>query len=102
VLVSGWRSGTFVACRAIALGVRVGRENVERFFDKGWNVVLVQIDSDTIAVKIRGTLWRTCPELRSPAIGAWMKKKGLVPWLKGRPPEMRLTPMGGNRFRLDV
>jgi len=102
VLVSGWKSGKFVARRAVALGVRVGRENVERFFDKDWDVVLIEVESETISVKITRTFWTSCPELRSPAIGTWMRKKGLVPWAKCRPPEMRLTPMGRNRFRLNV
>jgi hypothetical protein len=102
VLVSGWKCGKFVARRAVALGVRVGRENVERFFDKNWSVVLVEIEGDTIPVKITRTFWTTCPELRSRAIGVWMRKKGLVPWPGGRPPEMRLTPQGENRFRLDT
>jgi len=102
VLVSGWKSGKFVAGRAVALGVRVGRENAERSFDKNWSVILIEIESDTIPVKITKTFWTTCPELRSPAIGAWMRKNGLVPWPEGRPPEMQLTPLGTNRFRLDV
>jgi hypothetical protein len=102
VLVTGWKSGKFDGRRAIAFGVRVGRKNVERFFDKDWDVVLVKIESNTVPVKVTGTFWTTCPELRSPAIGAWMKKNGLAPWPESRPPEVRLTPMGRNRFRLTV
>jgi len=102
VLVSGWRSGKFDVRRAVALGIRVGRDNVQRFFDKDWDVVLIEIENDAVPVKITKTFWTTCPELRSPDIGTWMRTKGLVPWPKGRPPEMRLTPIGGNRFRLDV
>ncbi len=95
MLVSGWKSGRFGGHRAAALGVRVGRENVEQFFDKNWDVVLVEIEGDTIPVRVTKTFWTSCPELRNPAIGAWMKKKGLAPWPKGRPPEMRLTHLGG-------
>jgi hypothetical protein len=102
VLVSGWKSGKFVPRRSVALGIRVGLENVERFFDKDWDVVLIKTESVTIPVKITRTFWTTCPELRSPAIGIWMRKKGLPPWPKGRPPEMRLTPIGSNRFQLDL
>ena len=102
MLVSGWKSGKFVTRRAVALGIRIGSENVERFFDKNWDVVLIETEGGTIPVKITGTFWTSCPELRSPAIGIWMRKKGLVPWPKGRPPEMRLIPLGRNRFRLDL
>ena len=102
MLVSGWKSGKFDARRAVALGLRVGRENVERFFGKNWDLVLVQIENQTISMKVTKTFWTTCPELRNPAIGAWMRKKALVPWPNGKPPEMQLIPMGRNRFRLDL
>ena len=102
MLVSGWKSGKFATRQAVAIGVRVGRENVQRFFDKDWDVVLIEIEGDTIPVKITKTFWTTCPELRSPAIRAWMKKKDLVPWPEGKPPEMSLTPLDGNRFRLTL
>jgi len=102
VVVSGWKSGEFVPRRPVALGIRVGRANVERFFDEDWDVAVIEIENEAIPVKITKTFWTTCPELRSPAIGTWLRKKGLVPWPKGRPPEMRLTPMGSNRFRLEM
>jgi hypothetical protein len=100
VLVSGWKSGKFDGRRAVALGVRVGREFANQFFDKRWDAVLVELDDKIVSVRLTKTFWTTCPELRSPAIGAWMKKQGLAPWPKGRPPELRLTPMGRNKFRL--
>lgn len=102
MLVSGWKNGPFHKKRAVALGVRVGRELAERFFPKDWDVVLVEIEGDTFLVKLTKTFWKTCPELRSRAIRDWMRKKGLAPWPEGKPPEMRLTPMGRNRFRLEI
>ena len=102
MLVSGWKSGTFLLRRPVALGIRVGRKNAAEFFQKEWGGVLIQMDDHTIPVRITKTFWSSCPELRSSAIGAWMKRRGLVPWKKGQPPEMRLTPLGGNRFRLDA
>lgn len=89
MVVSDWKSREFVPRRPVALGIRVGRPNVERFFDKHWDVAVIEIENEAIPVKITGTFWTTCPELRSPAIGTWLRKKGLVPWPKGRPPEMR-------------
>lgn len=71
MLVSGWKNGPFHKRRAVALGVRVGREFAARFFDKECDVVLVEIDGETFPVKLTKTFWKTCPELRSPAIGSW-------------------------------
>jgi hypothetical protein len=102
VHVFGWKNGKFNARHPVALGVRVGQENVKRFFDKNSNVILVEVGDEAIQVHLTKTFWTTCPELRSFAIGAWLRKKRLAPWLKGRPPEMRLTPIGKNRFRLDA
>jgi hypothetical protein len=102
MLVTGRKSGKFRGTQAVALGVRIGREFAQRFFDKDWDFVLVEIEGETTPVKITKTFWTTCPELRSPVIGDWMRKKGLAPWPEGKPPEMRLTPMGRNRFRLEV
>jgi hypothetical protein len=102
MLVTGWKNGKFRGSRGLTLGVRVGREFAERFFDKDWDAILIEMEGESVPVKIAGTFWTTCPELRSPAIGTWMRKKGLAPWPEGRPPEMRLTPMGRNRFRLEL
>lgn len=102
MLVSGWKSGNCLPRGSVALGIRVGRKNAAHFFDKEWDGVLIEMDGVTIPVRITKTFWSSCPELRNSGIGAWMKKRCLVPWKKGQPPEMRLTPLGGNRFRLDA
>jgi len=100
--VSGWKSGRFNTRKSVVLGVRIGKDNVTRFFDRRWSVVVLEMDNDRVPVKIGKTFWTTCPELRSPVIGAWLKKRGLAPWPTGKPPEMCLTPAGGNRFRLEA
>jgi hypothetical protein len=64
VVVSGWKSGEFVPRRPVALGIRVGRANVERFFDKHWDVAVIEIENEAIPVKITGTFYT--PASRSP------------------------------------
>lgn len=100
--VAAWKNGKFNARRGVALGVSVGRENVKKFFNKKWDVVVVEVDGMPVVVKPPRAFWTTCPELRSSAIGDWLEKQGLVPWQKGRPPRLVLIPQGGNRFRLAV
>jgi hypothetical protein len=102
MLVHGWKNGRFDGRRPVALGVTVGQQFAEMFFDRSWDAVLVEIDGNAFRVKITNTFWTTCPELRSPEIGAWLRNKGLAPWPKGRPPELRLSPVGIRRFRLDT
>lgn len=102
VEVSGWKNGKFSAGRSVSLGVSVGRVNVQQFFDKKWGAILIKLGETTVQVKLTRRFWTTCPELRSSAIGDWMRRNGLVPWLKGKPPKMSLTPEGGIRFRLSL
>ena len=98
--VSGWKNGKFDNRKPVAIGISVGRKNAERFFDKRWDVVVIQMDGITIPVRITNGFRSKCPELRHPAIADWMKRKGLVPWARGNPPKMFLTHVFGNKFRL--
>jgi len=100
--VSAWKNGRFAPGKPLSLGVSVGRGNAKRFFDKKWAVVLIEFDGTTVPVKLTSGFWAKCPELRSSAIGDWMKRKGLAPWKTGEPPKMSLVPQDGNRFRLSV
>jgi hypothetical protein len=87
-----WRGGTY--------GIRVGRENAERYFSKKWPNIEVDIDGQFHSFRLSGTFWATCPEFRGAVIRDWLTEQGLSPWPKGQPPEVELTPLGGNRFRL--
>ena len=98
--VSGWKNGKFDNRKPVAIGISVGRENANRFFDRQWDVVVIQMDRKTIPVRITKGFWSKCPELRHPAIADWMKRKGFVPWHRGNPPKMFLIHVGGNQFRL--
>jgi hypothetical protein len=100
LIVTGWKKGHFLLRRFVALSLRVRRKHAAQFFAKEWDSILIEMDGATVPVAITKTFWSSCPELRSSAIGAWMKKRGLVPWIKGKPPPMRLTPLEANRFRL--
>ncbi len=100
--VSGWKNGKFGGQRPLSFGIRVGAVSAKKYFDKKWEVVLVEFDGTTVQVNIPKGFWAKCPELRHPAIGDWLRHKGLVNWLKGTPPRMLLTPKGENRFRLSV
>jgi hypothetical protein len=78
----------------------VGRANAKKYFDTAWNTIHVEIDGRAHTFDLHHTFWTTCPEFRGAAIGAWLRAKGLAPWPRGEPPQVELTPLGGNRFRL--
>lgn len=100
--VSAWKGGKFGARCGRTLGVRIGSENAEKYFDKKWKVAMLELDGIPVAVRITRTFWTSCPELRSEYIGDWLRRRGLAPWPKGKPPRMVLKPLGGNRFRLEL
>ena len=55
---------------------------------------------ETVLVSLSESFWRSCPELRSAAIGHWLFRNGLAPWPRGKPSAALLIPAGSNRFSL--
>ncbi len=92
MLVTAWKGGTY--------GIRVGLPNVRQYFRRSWRTIEVEIDSLNRTFRLSRTFWTTCPEFRGKVIGAWLTKNKLAPWPRGKPPQVELVPLGGNRFRL--
>jgi hypothetical protein len=92
--VTGWKSSRVGG----TLGLRVGKENAQRFFPRNWHSVGVELDGQRVIVPITNTFWTSCPELRSPFIRDFLEEHGLAHWRKGRPPKLRLLPRPGNTF----
>ncbi len=89
-----WRGGTF--------GIRVGRKNAEKYFDKKWRNIEVEVNGQFHSFDLPGTFWTTCPEFRGGVIKDWLAEHGLLRWPKGHPPKVELTLLDGNRFRLSL
>jgi hypothetical protein len=96
--VTGWKNSR----KGGTLGLRVGKENASRFFDRKWRSVDVDFSGKVVTIDITDSFWAECPELRDPYIKVFLSNFGLAPWPKGRPPRMQLLPCGGNRFRLSL
>ena len=90
--VTGWKGGTY--------GIRVGKANAEDYFSRDRRTIEVEIDGRFHVFALSDTFWTTCPEFRGAVIGHWLQHNGLAPWPSRRPPELELTPLGNNRFRL--
>jgi hypothetical protein len=87
-----WRGGV--------LGIRVGKANAIKFFDKNSPIAEVDIDGTYFPFALSETFWTTCPEIRGASIGQWLRTRGLDVWLYRHPPEVELIPLGKNRFKL--
>jgi hypothetical protein len=81
-------------------GIRIGKPNRDRYFDRSWPSVKVEIDNVSFEFSLSPGFWRNCPEIRGKPIAEWFRERGLVPWHKGRPPAFELIPLSENCFRL--
>ena len=98
--VSVWKGGS-----AGIHGIRVGRANRDRYFDRSWAEVEVEIDGTVHRFGLMPAFWNKCPEFRDrgePIIRIWLTAQGLISWPKVSPPQLTLEPLGRNRFRLSL
>ena len=66
-----------------------------------WTSVRLEVPGQgTANVALSEPFWRRCSELRSAAIGRWLRETGLAPWPKGRPPTVVVEQLDGNTFRV--
>ena len=104
MIVTAWNNGSWHESGA-GYGVKVDLEDRDRHFVRNCGAVEIEIEgADTPAtVNIdKDSFWnQTCRELISKEIGRWMIESGLAPWPPYNPPELKLTVIGGNRFRLE-
>ena len=87
-------------------GIRIGREDRARYFSKRWRSVQIKIPKrPEITRRLTGSFWGEGSEIRGTDFRDWFEelghvKRGRKKWKRSNPPEFRLTPMDGNRFRL--
>lgn len=98
MIATAWTNGTS------GLGVKISVADRDRYFHREWGAVLVELEgeSEPISCNIdKDSFWSpACRELISAQIGRWLLSRKLAPWVKGSPPKLTLTPLDGNRFRL--
>ncbi|SHI04617.1 hypothetical protein [Desulfofustis glycolicus] len=85
-------------------GIRVGIRNRDRFFNKSWRNIEVDIEGSIYQFKLTPGFWKHCPEFRDsvkPTIREWLEKYNLVGWPKRKPPRFELVQIDNNKFRLE-
>jgi hypothetical protein len=98
--VTAWSNGRPLRTGA-GYGIRLSVGDRDRFFDPDWSDVSVDVaDGEPVLVPLSSSFWRSCPELRSAAIGQWLLRNALAPWPRGAPPTLVLSPAGTRRFHL--
>lgn len=95
---TAWNNGSHRSSGA-GYGLKVSKTDRDQFFDHGWRNVIFDLEGEAQAVApVSESFWRSCTELRSAAIGRWLRGNGLAPWPEGRPPILEVTPKDGSRF----
>ena len=98
MLLQGWHKGR-PSDEPAGYGLRLTPGDRDRNFDSSWTSVDVELEGGTtVAVTLNPSFWRSCPELRSPEIGAWLLASGAAPWPLGDPPSVVVRLIEGNRF----
>ena len=68
--VVGWSNGSPNNETGAGYGIRVSRSNRERYFDRTWLAVKLNIEEQIqVSIDISPSFWRRCIELRSQKIG---------------------------------
>ena len=99
--VVGWNNGSPDNITGAGYGIRISKDNRKKYFKEEWTNVIVDIEGEvTVSVNLTNSFWKKCSELRSSMIGKWMIESKLAPWIKGKPPKMKLYPLESNRFKL--
>lgn len=82
-------------------GVKLSAGDRDRWFQKDWAAIRIQVPGEgTTEVPLSESFWRRCSELRSAAIGRWLRGSGMAPWPKGEPPALTIEHVEGSLFRL--
>jgi len=97
MLATAWNNG------GNQYGIRVGKVNRDRYFNRGWNLIEVDIEGKLYQFVLTSGFWRNCPEFRDsgqPIIQEWLTKHKILTWPKGEPPQVQLISLGNGKFRL--
>jgi len=100
MVVTAWNNGEFRITGA-GYGLRLSSADRSTVFNRQWIHILLDLPNGTsVQIRLSGSFWRKCPELRSAAIGRWLIATSNGRWSRGNPPAFNLLQLGGNHFRV--
>lgn len=104
LIVKAWSNGSPNNQSGSGYGIRISREDRDKYFQKNWESVVLRTDAgNAINIRLSPSFWKSqkpCSELRSAEIGLWLIEYRLAPWQKGKPPTLKLEPTARQEFRL--
>ncbi len=101
MIVTGWNNGAPNNMTGAGYGIRITRQDQERYFKKSWSSITIELeDGESVDIRLSDSFWRKCSELRSAKLGKWMISKSIAPWPSYNPPELKLEPISERKFHL--
>lgn len=82
-------------------GLRVGLQNVRRYFPRHVNRIELQLDHLRIECGLQPNFWRSQPEIHDPRLSLWLTSKNHAEKLRGTPMPFTMIPSGVNSFKLE-
>ncbi len=84
--------------------MKLGQADRDLYLRREWSHIalhLPHLDEPIAVVTGKASMWEGhCRELIHKEIGVWLKKAELFPWLKGKPPKIRLQHLGDTEFQV--
>jgi hypothetical protein len=101
MIVTAWNNGAH-SRNGAGYGFRVTIEDRDEHFKPEWEKIVLEIEGDEqqyeVEINKEGFWGENCREIRSNAIGKWLRQRGMAPWTKGNPPRFVVDPIEENRF----
>ena len=83
MIVVGWNNGSPNNRTGAGYGIRIKREDRDRYFQRRWPFVTIEAGKgNIIKVNLSSSFWKGCTELRSAKIGKWMLDHGFCSMVK--------------------
>jgi hypothetical protein len=86
-------------------GLKIPIADRDKYFDRTRGSVKVVVSDSGAEIEVntnKKSFWSdSCRELISKELGVWLIRRGLAPWPKGSPPQVKVTPLAEGHFRIE-
>ncbi len=102
-IASVWRGSDHNDQTGAGYGISIKLNDRYTIFDRSWGQVELDLSGKVVIVPLLNSFWKGCNELRSKSIGEWLiANKVSLNWPKGSPPDLSLTQVRNNLFKVEL
>ncbi|MBP1581914.1 MAG: hypothetical protein J6A26_05910 [Oscillospiraceae bacterium] len=104
MLMQAWNNGRFIS-NGSGYGVKVSEQFRDEYLSVDWASIFLHLEGEEEPVELainNSVFWSKGRELRSGKIGKWLIKNGLAEFDLENPPELHVSPMEKNHFKVSL